>query len=180
MKLILGLVGQIASGKGSVSKYLREKYHASFYHFSAPLRKTLRIWHLEQNRQNIAALSKCLRDTFGQDLLAKAITQDIQNDQSEIIAVDSVRRLADIKYLKDLPEFKLLYIETSPEVRYKRLTERGENQDDCSKTYKEFLRDNELESEQEIIKIGKTAQLKINNDGTVKDLESQIDKIIGA
>ena len=176
-KIILGLVGQISSGKGYVSKYLREKYNASFYHFSTPLRKTLQILELEENRKNLASLSQTLRKTFGQDLLASIITSNIKNDKNKIIVVDCVRRMDDIKYLKDLPEFKLLYIKTDIKTRYKRLIERGENKDDKIKTYSQFLRDQKLETEIEINKIGKKAKLVIDNSGSIEELHKQIDKL---
>ena len=178
MRLILGLVGQIAAGKGSVSKYLSEKYQANFYHFSTPLRKTLHTFELEESRKNMAKLSIFLRKNFGNDLLAKIITADIKNDKNKIIAVDSVRRAEDIKYLKDLPEFKLLYIKADMKTRYKRLIERGENYDDKEKTYKEFLADNQLEGEREIEKIGSNAELVVDNSGSLELLHEQIDKII--
>jgi len=177
-KLILGLVGQISSGKGSVSEYLREKYNASFYHFSTPLRKTLKILDLEENRKNMAKLSQTLRKTFGQDLLAKIITSNVGGDKNKIIVVDCIRRIDDIKYLKDLPKFKLLYIKTDKKTRYKRLIERSENKDDKVKTYKEFLNDEKLETEIDIAKIGKKAKLIINNNKNLKELHKQIDKII--
>lgn len=178
MKIILGLVGQIASGKGSVSDYLRKKYKASFYHFSTPLRKTLTIWGLEENRENLVKLSKSLRNTFGQEIIAKTISNDIKKDKSKIIVVDCVRRMADIKYLKNLPEFELLFIKTNDKIRYKRLIERTENKDDKTKTYKQFLQDAKLETEKKIAQIGKKAKLVINNNGSLKELHSQIDKIV--
>ena len=177
-KLILGLVGQIASGKGSVSEHLRTKYKANFYHFSTPLRKTLKILKLDEDRQNLAKLSKSLRKSFGEDLLARVITSNIKNDKSKIIVVDSVRRMDDIKYLQDLPEFRLVYIKANIKTRYERLTGRRENKDDKIKTYKEFVQDNKLETEIEIAKISKKAEFVIDNSGSLDELHKQIDEII--
>ena len=178
MQTILGLVGQIASGKGSVSDYLRKKYKAKFYHFSTPLRQILRTLKQEETRENIAKLSQVLRRNFGQDLLAKIITADIQNDRNKIIVVDSVRRMQDIKYLKDLPEFKLVYIKVGIKTRYQRLIERNENKDDKTKTYKQFIIDNKRTAEREITSIGKKAKYAINNEESLEELHKQIDKII--
>ncbi len=178
MKLILGFVGEIASGKGTATKYLEEKYGASSHRFSTPLRDALNRFHLEINRKNMQDISRILREQFGQDLLAKAISKDAESDEHKIVIVDGIRRPADIEYLTRLPEFKLVYITADIKTRYERLIKRGENADDLNKTFEQFVKDHEAETELEIPKIGATAQIKIDNNGGYKELYSQIDKIV--
>lgn len=177
-KIILGLVGEPASGKGTVVKYLEKKYGASSHRFSNPLRDVLNRLHLEVDRKNMQDISIILRSQFGQDLLAKIISQDAANDHNSIVIVDGVRRPADIEYLKKLPEFKLAYITTDIKTRYERLVQRGENTDDKTKTFEDFAKEHEVETEANIPTIGKTADFIIDNSKGLEELYKQIDKII--
>ena len=52
-KIIIGLVGQLACGKGTVAEYLKEKYGASVYRYSTMLRDVLNRLYLEINRVNM-------------------------------------------------------------------------------------------------------------------------------
>ena len=109
-KNIIGLVGEIASGKGLAVKYLKEKHGAASYRLSDPLRDILSRLRLEINRKNLQDISRVLREHFGQNLLAKVIAEDAKNDTNKIVVVDGIRRPEDIEYLAKLPEFKLVYI----------------------------------------------------------------------
>ena len=177
-KLILGLVGEIASGKGSIVKYLEKKYSATSYRFSTPLRNVLDRMYVDVNRKNMQTLSLVLRQSFGENLLAKIISKDAMNDDNPIVVVDGIRRPADIEFLSELPEFKLVYVTADMKTRYKRIINRDENKDDASKTFEEFERDHKAETELEIPSIGKKAQIKIDNTGGFEDLYEQVDKIM--
>lgn len=177
-KLILGFTGEIACGKGTASKYVVEKYAAASHRFSTMLRDVLQRLHIESTRENIQKISTLLRQNFGEDLLAKVIFHDTQEDTHEIVVVDGVRREADIKFLRELPHFKLVYIETSLETCYARIIKRGENPDDLTKTPEQFKKDHEAETEQQIKGLKEKSDAVVNNDGTPAEFYAQIDKII--
>ena len=178
MKIILGLVGEIASGKGTAARYLGEKYNARTYRFSTPLRDVLKRLYLEESRDNLQEVSRILREKFGQELLAKIITEDVKRDDGEIIVIDGIRREQDIKYLRELPEFKLINIKVDIKTRYERVIERSENTDDKTKTFEEFLKEAQAESEMEIPKVVATSDIVIDNSSDVENLIKQIDAIL--
>ena len=177
-KIILGLVGEMSSGKGTAVEYLEKKYSATSHRFSTSLRDVLSRISVEINRKNMQDLSRILREQFGENLLAKIISDDAKNDNNKIIIIDGIRRPADIEYLAKLPEFKLVYITASIKKRHERITKRNENKDDKNKTLEEFKKDHEAETEIEIPKIGKSAEIKIDNNGNFDNLYTQIDKTI--
>ena len=177
-KIILGLAGEIASGKGTVAKYICEKYEGSSHRFSTMLRDVAKRMYLEENRENIQKISTIFRKNFSDDLLSKVIFNDVKNDNREYVAVDGVRRAPDIEYLKKLSGFKLIYIEAAMEKRYERITKRGENSDDSKKTFEEFKKDHERETELRIKDLKNIADFVVDNNGTFEELYSQIDKII--
>ncbi len=176
-KIILGFAGEIASGKGTAAKYLIEKYGSGYYRFSSILRDLLKRLYLEESRENTQKISTILRQNFSEDILSKVISKDVLNDRHDIITVDGIRRLSDIKYLKELPGFKLVYIETDIEKRFERIVKRGENVDDRNKTFEEFRKDNEKESESQIKDLKSKADFVIDNNGTIEELYEQIDGI---
>lgn len=177
-KTIIGLVGELSSGKDVTKKYLEDHYGASCHRFSTILRDLLRRLYLPIVRENLQDISTILRERFGEDLLAKIIAEDVKSDPHEIIVVDGIRRDADMSYLKNLPGFILLSIEVEAKTRYERLIKRQENADDASKTYDQFLADGKKESESEIPQVMAQANYKINNNGSLENLYKQIEAII--
>ncbi len=89
-----------------------------------------------------------------------------------------MRRPADIKYLKEIPGFKLVYIEASIENRFERIKKRGENPDDATKTLEQFKKDQEGEADVQIRNMKEYADFVVDNNGTFEELYKQIDEII--
>jgi dephospho-CoA kinase len=177
-KIIIGLAGEIACGKGTATKHIETKYQASSYRFSTMLRDVTDRLYVEQSRNNIATLSMILRQNFGEDLFAKVMAEDVKKDEKKVIVIDGIRRLADIEYLKKIPEFKLVYVETNIRKCYERIINRGENTDDNNKTFEKFLEEHNLESELQIKDLKNYADFVIDNDEDFDHLHEQIDKII--
>lgn len=177
-KIILGLVGEIASGKGTMYDYLSQKHDVGYHRFSTILRDILDRLHKDISRENMQKLSTILRENFEQDILAKVIAKDVKNDQHKIIIVDGVRRFADIKYLKEIKGFKLIYVTADVKKRYKRITKRSENFGDETKTFDDFQKENKQESEIEIGEVGKQADIIIDNNSSFDELYKQIENII--
>lgn len=177
-KLILGIAGEMGSGKGTIAKHIIEEHKGNVHRFSTILRDLLDRIYVSQTRENISTISTILRKNFGEDILAKAMYHDTKKDEHEIVAVDGVRRMADILYLEEVPHFKLIYIEADMEVRYERVIKRGENDGDKTKTLEEFKRDHELETELQIRDLKNYANYVIDNNGTYQELYKQIENII--
>jgi dephospho-CoA kinase len=177
-KIIIGLVSQLAGGKETTKNYLIEKYGATGHRFSTILREVLERLYLPVSRKNMQDLSLTLRQTFGQDLLAKIIVQDVMNDPNELVVVDGIRRLPDIAYLKDLPGFRLLRIETAEKIRYDRMVRRNENAGDADKTLAQFLADGQKEAELQIPEVMASAELSVKNNGSLTEFYVQLDAII--
>jgi dephospho-CoA kinase len=178
-ELIIGLTGSIASGKGTVKKYIVEKYGAKDCRFSTILRDVLDRINIPTSRDNLINVSTVLRQTFGEDLLAKAIAKDAASLEAKIVIIDGIRRMTDIGHLMNLDHFILVSVDADAKIRYERLVLRNENEGDGKKTFEDFLNDHKRETEITIPEVMSFAKEKINNDGTLDDLFAQIDKLIG-
>lgn len=177
-KIILGLAGEMASGKGTAARYIMEKYPCTEHRFSTALRDVLNRLYLEQTREHLSHLSTTLRKTFGEDLLAKVIFHDVQKDEKDLVVIDGVRRIDDIVHLRTLPHFKFVYIETDMRMRYERIIQRAENADDAGKTFEQFQQEHQLETELQIPKLKEIADFVLDNNGTTAELYRQVDAVI--
>lgn len=176
-KIILAFTGHVASGKGTACDYFVKKYGARIFRFSTMLRDILDRLYLPHNRDHLQTLSTIVREYFGQDVMARVIAHDIEAAEESLIVVDGVRRPADVIYLRRLPGFKLIAVEASPEVRFKRLVSRGENTDDAAKTWAEFQQEEQAESEAMIPALMAEADSTINNNGDMTSLERQLENL---
>ncbi|MFZ2187623.1 MAG: AAA family ATPase [Candidatus Moraniibacteriota bacterium] len=177
-KIILGITGEMASGKDTATKYLIEQYAAKQFRFSDPLRDILDRLHLPQIRKNMASLSHAVRQAFGESILAHVIENDAKKDTHALVVIDGIRRLSDIDLVRKLSGFTLIYVEADMERRYKRLTARRQNADDQTKTFDEFKQDHLLETEISVPPLRVDAKYIVNNDGTLKELHKQLDDIL--
>lgn len=177
-KIILGFVGDLASGKGTICQYLKEKYNVNSYRFSTMLRDIVDRIYVEQNRENLQDLSTFLRGRYGQDIMSKVIAKDVQNDPNPIVAVEGIRRPTDITYLQELNGFHLIYITADPELRWKRMVARKENTDDASKTFEQFLKDEQAEADKLIKELGKQAKYTLINNGSIDEFYNKMEDIL--
>ncbi len=177
-KIIIGFVGDIAAGKGTLADYLTLKYNSNTYRFSTMLRDILDRIHTDKTRENLQNISTLLRELFGQDIMSKVIAKDVTEDAGQLVVVDGIRRPTDISYLKENPGFHLVYISAKPEIRYERLKARNENHGDAEKTFEQFCIDGQAETETLIKELGAQAEDTIYNDGNYEELYAQIEALL--
>lgn len=167
-----------ASGKGAVAKYLADTQNASIHKFSTMLRDIASRLYIVQTHDNLQTLSSALRLNFGEDMLAKVMAKGVEADPADIVVIDGVRRFADILYLRELPNFKLIKIEADQDTRYRRLVDRAENVGDDKKSYQDFMEDERKEADREIPQVMAQTDVSIDSTGGFDTLHEQIDKIL--
>ncbi len=177
-KIILGLAGEIAAGKDTIADYLIKKHHGEKISFSQPIRDIMKRMQIPVNRVNFSRLGNDLRRAFGKDILSKVIAQDILKSRAKIITLPNIRLEEDIIHLKKIPGFYLVAVEADAPTRFERLRQRGQNDDDKSKTWPEFQRDAKLYTERHIKGLIGKAKYRLDNNGTFKELYKQVEELI--
>ena len=177
-KKIIGLIGEKASGKGTVAEYLSKKYAASVHTFSSSMKQCVKCLGLPPTRENLIKFSVITREAYGEDLYAKVIAKASEKDTSEIVVVDGIRREADISILGTLPGFHLLYITGPVELRHERAKKRGEKPEESTMTFEQFVEQENAPTELDIARLGEQADEQIDNTGSLEDLYARIDEII--
>jgi len=177
--MILGITGSYASGKDTVAEILKEK---GFIHYSLSdiLREELTKKKKEITRENLINLGNELRKKYGSSVLTERIIKKLEDNKNYIIS--SIRNPKEIEPLLSKNDFHLVFIESHPKVRYKRLVKRNRNEKDVI-SFREFMKNEELENsrdetKQQLNECKKLAKIKIINNSTLKKLNEKVNQML--
>jgi len=181
--MIIGITGFLASGKGAVSEILKQKGFI-VYSCSDAIREECRKGNIEITRDNLQRIGNELRQKFGPNILAKRlvdiiILQGLDNNY----VVESIRTQKEIEELKKLPNFNLVSVEADIKIRYERAKERLKEKEHVSSLEKfQASEKKELTStdpnSQNLEKCKQLAEYRINNDGPLEALSSQLEELL--
>ena len=177
-KIIIGLVGEAAAGKGTVAAFLTEKYGASSHTFSKAMKECVARLYLPLSREVIAKFSTLTREAYGQDLYARVVAKDCEADTHEMIVVDGIRLEADMVALKGFSGFHLIYVTAPVEIRWQRARNRGEKAGESEMSLEDFKKEELLPTELAIKGIGQSAEFTVENAGDFAELYSSMTSII--
>jgi len=176
-KKIFVFVGLPGSGKDTCAEYLQKKYGADNFSYTTALNDLVDRLYLDRNRDNLIKMSECVREKFGDDILAKIIAKDIEKSSSNFIVISNARRISDVKYVSALSGYILIEVATDIKTRYERIHGRTQRADDKNKTFEEFEAEHQRSTELSIATLAAQATEKIDNNGTTIDLRQQLDNL---
>lgn len=185
MKTVVGLVGPIASGKGTVVKIFEERGFASSS-LSDRIREEITKRGQEITRQSLTEVSNELRNTFGNDILAKRISEIIERSRSDKFVIDAIRNPYEIMFLKQKYNARIIAVTAEQKKRFEHFVNRGTNTKGIT-TWEDFkeLDNSELtgkygEHSQRVNDCIKIADLTIENNGTIDELKEKVGKFISS
>lgn len=178
---VIGVIGTIASGKDSVSNYLVKRYGFRKIVMSNFLRAEARKRNIKvKNREVLRKLQHELRERYGEDyLINKAIEMIKAKDHMSMknVVIDGLRTTIDVTLAKKRLGAKIILVDAKPFIRYMRAKKRGRQ--GSSKTYEQFLHTEAIEAATfNFHKTFKLADYKLDNSGSLKDMEKNVDKIM--
>ena len=182
-KKVIGLVGPIASGKGTVASYLKEKGYRA-YSLSDVLKEEVTARGLEVARATCNIVSNDMRETLGADILARRTAEIIERDNREKVVIDAIRNPKEIDFLRQKFGAKIIGVVADQKRRYDFFVERGLYLDEI-KNFEQFkeLDDMELaqagDHKQQVATCLDLADIVIENNGAVEDLEQKVHNFIG-
>ena len=121
-----GLTGRNASGKTTIVDWLVENGYTSTS-CSDSIRAHLRQNGKEINRDNLIAGGRALRAEHGPGILAEML-RDVNQGCAKLV-IDSIRTPAEVEALRERPDFRLIEVRASREVRWNRLQSRARSGD---------------------------------------------------
>lgn len=177
MKLVIGLVGEIGSGKGTLFTLLKDQVPTLAVvriGFSDIIRETLVLWELPNTRENLQKLPQAMDQFYGAGSLSYAIKKRIDSKKEDIVILDGIRWQTDVAMLRNFPKNILVYITARPETRFSRLCARSQNFDDATLCWETFLEQELAPNEIQIRQIGSQADYKIENIGDLDRYREQV------
>ncbi len=194
--LVIGVAGPMDSGKGTVAQYILKCYPGTkVFRFSDSLREFYAWLHAdflatantmrprkEASTRELQTLSTAVRQIFGEDSLERAIMKKARRalGDGNLVVIEGIRRLVDIKGFVDAPDmnFRLIYVDAEPAVRYARHIARDEKPGDAELTLGEFLAIQNAEAETQITQLAPRSDAQIENDGTLVAFEQKIQALL--
>jgi dephospho-CoA kinase len=181
--LIIGITGTLGAGKGTIVDYFVAK--KKFVHFSvrAFIAEEITRRGMVVNRDSMVLVANDLRKSNSPSYITDCLYEKaITAGKNSII--ESIRTPGEIYSLREKGGFFLLAIDADPEIRYHRISMRKSETDNIS--FETFLDNEQREmnstdpNAQNIKKCMDLADFKLRNDGTVEQLNRQLDVILMA
>lgn len=181
--MIIGITGFLACGKGAVSEILKQKGFI-VYSCSDEIRDECRKNNIELTRETLQKVGNKLREKYGANVLAKRLVERITKEGlDKNYVIESIRTSGEIEELKKLPNFTLVFIDADAKTRYKRAKERLREKEQIS-SFEAFMASEKKEltskdpNSQNLEKCKKLSEFTIDNNGTLEDLEKNVDDLL--
>jgi len=174
--LMFGIQG---SGKTTVTAKLARWLTKHGYHVGVVGADTWRPGALTQLKMNCIKINV---EVFGDESTknAPSIVKNgiayFRDAGADVVIIDSLRLESDVESIRADKNNLIVYIKASPEVRYNRLTKRNEKVGEAEMSFEQFTKEEQAATEVLIPKIGEGADFIINNEGSFKEFESQVDE----
>jgi dephospho-CoA kinase len=182
-QIFIGLVGPIASGKGTVASHLKNQGFKVFS-LSDKVREEAIQRGLPLTRENLQDIGDELRRLYGNQILAERVAFDLIGESGPIV-IDSIRNPGEIEYLRKHFNIKVLGVDAPVESRIiwylERARLRGEDDPDMTVFIKASLRDRGVGQNangQQVDKCLELADTTLFNSGTKKDIEKEINEFL--
>lgn len=184
----IGVVGQIAVGKGVLVDYLTKKLGFVSFSLSSIIHDEIKKRDIKEfTRETLQNIGDELREKYGDDVLARRAIKKIQNSKFKSnykrVIIEGIRNPGEIEYLKTLPNFVLIGVKANRVLRFKRLLSRAKPWD--PKNWNDFIKIDRRDLGIGQSRLGQQVRrclaycdyLLINNKDK-KDFERKIDRLV--
>lgn len=179
--VIIGITGTLGAGKGTIVEHLKNRY--GFRHYSARDFIVLEAKRrgLDLNRDNITRVADDLRKSNHPGFIIEELYNEaVKNGENAVI--ESVRAIGELKMMRKRAgdSFYLFAVNADIRKRFDRISSRKSITDNVS--FEKFVSDENKEmgsgdpARGDIAGCIKLADFRFINNGTIKDLENQVDK----
>lgn len=143
--MIIGVVGQIAVGKGVLVDYLVKNFGFVSFSLSSIVHEELEKRKIKEfTRKTLQDIGNDLRKKYGDDILAIRAIKNIKYQSAsrrtkiKNYIIEGIRNPAEVEYLKSLKDSVIIGIKAKRDLRFKRLLKRAKPWD--PKNWNDFLK----------------------------------------
>ncbi len=135
----IGVVGQIAVGKGILVDYLINNLDFTSFSLSSILHDELKRRKIKEfTRETLQNVGDELRKRYGNDILARRAIKRLLHEGEKHVVIEGIRNTGEVEFLKKNPNFVLIGVKANRELRFKRLLKRAKPWD--PKNWTDFVR----------------------------------------
>src|SRR3990167_2852738 len=180
---IIGVVGQIASGKGILVNYLTRHLGFTSFSLSSIVHAELKKKEVDEfTRQTLQNMGDELRRRYNDNILARRLNKAIKEQKKCHVVVEGIRNPAEIEFFKKNRNFILIGVKAKRELRFERLLSRSKGWD--PKNYNDFIkvdkRDLGVDQDKSGQQVGKClayCDYMLTNNKDLKDFEKKVEKL---
>jgi dephospho-CoA kinase len=177
---VIGVVGEIGSGKDELLKYLRARYGVPYISTGDIVRRLAEEKGVEGTRENLEAISRrCFQD-IGKGCFVRMAGDEIVKQGWKVAGISGVRTPDDVELLRKTfgKDFTLVRVDIEdPLVRFERVRNRHEERDPL--TFEAFqLQDRKEEETFNISRAVAMADCAVDNSGPLSSLHAEIEALV--
>lgn len=180
----VGVVGQIACGKGVLVDYLIKKLDFVSFSLSSILHEELKRKGIKEfTRKTLQDVGDELRQKYEDDVLARRAIEILKKQGEKHVVIEGIRNPGEIEFLKKNPSFILIGVKANREIRFKRLLTRGKPWD--PKNWNDFVRVDrrdlgvgQAKSGQQVGKCLAYCDYSLTNNKDLKDFQRKVKELM--
>ncbi len=185
----IGLTGTFGSGKGVFAEILQKLCgpgNFAAYSLSDEVREECKKQGKTLERQNLREVANATRKKEGAGVFARRVlAKALKEKGKSVVLIDSVRAPAEAEELRNAlgKRFVLVAIDAPIKTRYERVKERAREKENLL-SFEQFKASEEVEMRakdefgQSLDAVMKSADEKIENDGTIAEFEQKAKKLL--
>ena len=176
MKSVIGVVGEKGSGKGTFTELLKKicPEPVACVKSSDLLVETLNLWKIPLTRRNLQELAIVMDGAYGEGSLSRAVAERIRNAQERVVVFEGIRWPSDLEMVRSFPGSMVAYVTAPAGIRYERTKKRKEKAGEGDATFEQFMKEEQVATETQIVSIGRSADAKIENLGSKEEFEEKV------
>ncbi len=180
--MVIGITGSLGGGKGTVVEYLIEKYGFAHYSSSGLLTEMLKERGEVVDRDGMNRIANELRAKNPAGVPAETFAKYEEEDGESDAIFESLHSVPEVDFIKSVGGI-VIAVTANSDIRYERITKRGSVKDNVTK--EQFIAQQEREekgtgdpNKSNIFDTIKAADFVIENNGTLEELQKQVDEIL--
>lgn len=188
--MVIGLCGATGAGKDAAARYFEQTHWSAAFKHSEYLRRTLRRHGVPELPANLSALFEANASVLGRTWVARETLADVlahlhlvrlnvhpNAERTGPVVVNGIRNLAEVELYRAAfvrQDFRLVAIVAPRPLRFERVRNRGERENERDLSFRDFLAIEQLESLTEQDAVIAAADLEIRNDASLDAFHAQL------
>ena len=177
--MLIGITGTNGSGKGAVVEYLVSKKGFSRYSGRAIILEAVEEQHLPNKRGVMREVANELRREHGPAYIMERLYDMAKDDTNAVL--ESVRTIGEAEFLKSKNAF-IIAVDAKKETRYERVLSMSHDAAPISFQDFSLMEDREMSSSEpwdmNVFGVMQLANARVTNDGTLEELQMQVDAVL--